>query len=54
VFPGFPADVLYHFRLSSIGAQLVLWAAIGLVFAPMAERLLAGTPGRPEPAPVTG
>ena len=41
VFPGFPADVLFGFRLYSIGAQLVLWAGIGLVFAPLAERLLA-------------
>ncbi|NMO50039.1 CbtA family protein [Actinoplanes sp. TBRC 11911] len=40
-FPGFPADLLYNFRLYSIGAQLILWATIGLVFAPMAERLLA-------------
>jgi hypothetical protein len=51
VFPGFPADVLFHFRFSSIGAQLVLWAAIGLVFAPMAERLLAA---KPAPALVNG
>ncbi|GLW35636.1 CbtA family protein [Actinoplanes regularis] len=41
VFPGFPADLLFNFRLYSIGAQLVLWTVIGLVFAPMAERLLA-------------
>ena len=54
VFPGFPADVLYHFRLYSIGAQLVLWAAIGLIFAPMAERLLDTKPARPEPALVNG
>jgi predicted cobalt transporter CbtA len=40
VFPGFPADVLYNFRLYSVGAQLILWTTIGLVFAPMAERLL--------------
>jgi predicted cobalt transporter CbtA len=40
VYPGFPADLLYSFRLYSIGAQLILWAAIGLVFAPLAERLL--------------
>jgi hypothetical protein len=41
VFPGFPADLLYSFRLYSVGAQLILWTTIGLVFAPMAERLLA-------------
>jgi len=54
VFPGFPADVLYHFRLASVGAQLVLWAAIGLVFGPMAERLLGGAQARPEAALVNG
>jgi len=41
VYPGFPADVLFNFRLYSVAAQLILWATIGLVFAPMAERLLA-------------
>lgn len=40
VFPGFPADVLYGFRVWSVATQIVLWAAIGLVFAPLAERLL--------------
>ncbi len=44
VFPGFPADLLFSFRLYSIGAQLILWTTIGLVFAPMAERLLGGRP----------
>ena len=44
VFPGFPADVLFSFRLYSVGAQLILWSAIGLIFAPMADRLL--TPAR--------
>jgi hypothetical protein len=41
VFPGFPADVLFSFRLYSIGAQVLLWATIALIFAPLAERLLA-------------
>jgi predicted cobalt transporter CbtA len=36
----FPADVLYAFRLYSLGTQLVLWAMIGLVFGSMAQRLL--------------
>jgi predicted cobalt transporter CbtA len=36
----FPADVLYEFRLYSLGTQLVLWAMIGLAFASMAQRLL--------------
>jgi predicted cobalt transporter CbtA len=42
--PGdFPADVLYDFRLYSLGTQLVLWATIGLVFAPMVARVLGET-----------
>jgi len=41
----FPADVLYDFRLYSLGTQLVLWATIGLVFAPLAARLLGDRPG---------
>jgi heme A synthase len=45
VYPGFPADVLFDFRLYSVAAQLLLWSTIGLVFAPMAERLL--TPPAP-------
>lgn len=44
VFPGFPADLLFNFRLYSIGAQLILWGAIALIFAPLAERLLAPRP----------
>lgn len=45
VYPGFPADVLFDFRLYSIATQLILWGTIGLVFAPQAERLLR--PSRP-------
>jgi predicted cobalt transporter CbtA len=51
VFPGFPADLLYSFRLYSVGAQLILWATIGLVFGPLAERLLSP---RTPTAAVTG
>jgi Probable cobalt transporter subunit (CbtA) len=40
IYPGFPADVLYEFRLLSLGTQLVLWVTIGLVFATLAGRLL--------------
>ena len=36
----FPADVLYEFRLYSLGTQFVLWAIIAVVFASMAQRLL--------------
>ena len=41
VFPGFPADVLAQFRAYSVGAQVILWGVIALVFAPLAERVLA-------------
>lgn len=40
IYPGFPADVLYQFRLLSLGTQVVLWETIGLVFATLAGRLL--------------
>jgi predicted cobalt transporter CbtA len=46
--PGdFSADVLYEFRLYSLGTQFVLWAMIGLVFGSMVDRLL-GQPRRAE------
>jgi predicted cobalt transporter CbtA len=46
--PGdFPADVLYDFRLYSLGTQLVMWATIGLVFAPMVARVLGETRREP-------
>lgn len=37
---GFPADVLYEFRLYSLGTQVALWAVIAVVFASMVHRLL--------------
>lgn len=37
---GFPADVLYRFRLASLGINATLWLTIGLGFGVMAERLL--------------
>lgn len=36
----FPADVLYEFRLYSLGTQFVLWTVIAVVFASMVARLL--------------
>jgi energy-converting hydrogenase Eha subunit A len=44
VYPGFPADVLFDFRFYSVAAQLILWTSIGLIFAPLAERLLSSPP----------
>lgn len=38
---GFPADVLYRFRLASLGISLALWTTIGLGFGAAAQRLLA-------------
>jgi predicted cobalt transporter CbtA len=49
IYPGFPADVLYEFRLLSLGTQLVLWTTIGLVFATLAGRLLGERAGRRQP-----
>ena len=40
VYPGFPADVLFSFRLYSVLNQVLLWGALGLAFGPMAERVL--------------
>lgn len=40
----FPAAVLYDFRLASLGGQLVLWTALGLVFGSLADRII--TPRR--------
>ena len=45
IYPGFPADVLYEFRLLSLGTQLVLWAAIGLLFGRLADRSLGERAG---------
>ncbi|MQY11039.1 hypothetical protein SRB5_11530 [Streptomyces sp. RB5] len=50
VFPGFPADDLYRFRLYSVLAQALLWGCLGLVLGPLAERLLArDLPASPRP-----
>ncbi len=34
----FPAVVLWQFRIASLGAQLIMWASIGLVFGALTER----------------
>ncbi|MGP3950046.1 CbtA family protein [Streptomyces sp. 7N604] len=36
----FPAAVLWEFRLASVGIQALLWAAFGLLFGYLAERVL--------------
>lgn len=35
--PGFPATVLWNFRLASLGTQVVLWSTLGLVFGALIE-----------------
>ena len=54
VYPGFPADVLYDFRLVSLGTQLVLWVTIGLVFSTLAGRLLGERAGTGRAASISG
>jgi predicted cobalt transporter CbtA len=38
----FPATTLWRFREASVGAQLVMWTSIGLVFSVMAQRVMTG------------
>ena len=38
---GFPATVLWQFRVASLGGQLIMWATLGLLFGVAAERLFA-------------
>lgn len=38
---GFPADVLARFRVDAILSQVLMWGTIALVFAPLADRVLA-------------
>lgn len=42
VFGGFPADDLYHFRLYSLGTQVIMWAVIAVVFGALVHRMLEG------------
>jgi predicted cobalt transporter CbtA len=37
---GFPADLIWNFRLASLGTSAMLWAAIGLTFAALMHRSL--------------
>jgi predicted cobalt transporter CbtA len=42
VFPGFPADLLYDFRLYSIGVHLIVWAVLGIAFGFLLRRVRDG------------
>lgn len=41
VAAGFPAGVLWDFRLASLAIQAVLWAVFGIVFGVLAQKALA-------------
>jgi predicted cobalt transporter CbtA len=38
---GFPAVLLWRFRMASLGMQAVMWATIGLLFGALTERAIA-------------
>ena len=37
---GFPAPLLWDFRIASLGAQAITWATLGLLFGVFAERVI--------------
>jgi predicted cobalt transporter CbtA len=37
---GFPANVLWNFRIASLGTQLVMWTTMGLLFGALVQRHL--------------
>ena len=43
---GFPAVVLWNFRVASIGAQFIMWMTLGVLFGAAAERAFAAGPAR--------
>jgi predicted cobalt transporter CbtA len=47
---GFPATVLWWFRVTSFGTQLVVWSTFGLLFGALTERSLR-RPARPAGTP---
>jgi hypothetical protein len=38
---GFPAELLWQFRMVSLGMQMIMWTAIGLLFGGLAEPVMA-------------
>ncbi|SAL18371.1 CbtA family protein [Caballeronia humi] len=43
---GFPASLLWNFRIASVGIQALLWTTLGLVFGALAARELERAPIR--------
>jgi len=41
---GFPPDLLWNFRLSSLGTQVILWTVLGLGFGALAQRVVEPEP----------
>ncbi len=39
---GFPAVLLWKFRMASLGMQVIMWTAIGLLFGGLTERAMIG------------
>jgi hypothetical protein len=39
----FPAVVLWKFRIASLGAQVIMWATLGLLFGEAAQRVMLGS-----------
>lgn len=55
---GFPATLLWEFRLASLGTQLVFWTALGVLFGWVSDRAArrsaaTGAPVVPPPAPTS-
>ena len=48
----FPASVLWHFRIASLGMQAIMWATFGLAFGVLAEQ--ASRPARGYPIAMSG
>jgi len=44
---GFSAELLWQFRATSLGLHVVIWATLGLLYGPAAERLLFPEARRP-------
>ena len=44
--PDFPATMLWEFRRSAVGMQLILWTGIGITFAILAQRVMARSGAR--------
>jgi Probable cobalt transporter subunit (CbtA) len=38
---GFPAVVLWQFRMAAFGAQPIMWSTLGLLFGALTQRALA-------------